>query len=174
MNFSSHPAPVYHLSLYVSDLEKSVAFYNSLWNGAPQKKKAGYAKWELPRMIFSLVENPEKVQSQFGHMGIRVETAEELQRALQYFQKLNFEIKEEMGTLCCYARQDKFWLVDPDGYQWEYYLFHEDVEFNDPHYSQRMQGAKEATACCSSAFAKPVSTHLEDAKMSCHPGSGCC
>ena len=51
--------------------------------------------------------------------------------------------KEEMGTNCCYAVQDKFWVSDPDGVQWEVYYFHADAEFNDPHYE-----TQSATACC--------------------------
>jgi hypothetical protein len=51
--------------------------------------------------------------------------------------------KEEIGTSCCYARQDKFWVNDPDGVQWEVYYFHQDTEFNDPHYE-----STEASACC--------------------------
>ena len=54
--------------------------------------------------------------------------------------------KEEIGTACCYAIQDKFWVNDPDGVQWEVYYFHEDVEFNDPHYQ-----STEASACCTPA-----------------------
>ena len=27
-------------------------------------------------------------------------------------------VREEMGTDCCYANQDKFWVTDPDGIEW--------------------------------------------------------
>ena len=30
-------------------------------------------------------------------------------------------------STCCYASQDKFWLVDPSGYRWEIYHRVEDV-----------------------------------------------
>ena len=49
----------------------------------------------------------------------------------------------QTGTNCCYAKQDKFWVNDPDNVQWEVYYFHADAEFNDPNYS-----LNEATACC--------------------------
>ena len=55
----------------------------------------------------------------------------------------NIVSREEMGTNCCYATQDKFWVNDPDNVQWEVYYFHADAEFNDPHYS-----LTEASACC--------------------------
>jgi hypothetical protein len=35
---------------------------------------------------------------------------------------------DEKDTTCCYARQDKFWVSDPDGNRWEVYTVLEDVE----------------------------------------------
>jgi hypothetical protein len=35
--------------------------------------------------------------------------------------------KREDGVECCYARQTKFWITDPDGALWEIYVFHEDI-----------------------------------------------
>ena len=35
---------------------------------------------------------------------------------------------DEMDTTCCYARQDKIWVRDPDGTPWEVFATHEDVE----------------------------------------------
>ena len=35
---------------------------------------------------------------------------------------------DEMDTTCCYARQDKIWVHDPDGTPWEVFATHEDVE----------------------------------------------
>jgi hypothetical protein len=33
-----------------------------------------------------------------------------------------------MDTTCCYARQDKIWVRDPDGTPWEVFATHEDSE----------------------------------------------
>jgi len=52
----------------------------------------------------------------------------------------------EMGEHCCYAKQDKFWAMNPDGYRWEVYYFHEDVEWND------LQDSKKRKNCCSPAM----------------------
>ena len=35
---------------------------------------------------------------------------------------------DEMDTTCCYARQDKIWVRDPDGTPWEVFVTHEDTE----------------------------------------------
>jgi catechol 2,3-dioxygenase-like lactoylglutathione lyase family enzyme len=166
--------PTYHVNLYSSDIQKSVAFYNELWKSVATKVKPGYAKWELEGMVFSIVENPAKVNPEFGHLGIRVSEESELKENLERFKSLNFNLKEEMGTNCCYALQDKFWISDPDGHQWEYYLLKDDVEFNDPHYS-----TDAAEACCSPAAIEMEPVQIK-AKFklkdngSCDPGTGCC
>jgi hypothetical protein len=82
------------------------------------------------------------------------------------------DVLEEMDTNCCYANQDKFWVVDPDGYHWEVYSFNEDVEFNDPRYAK-----ESTTACCSPSKPAKTKINLKDLskqEASCTPGSGCC
>ena len=37
-------------------------------------------------------------------------------------------VREEMDTNCCYANQDKFWVRDPDGVEWEIYHLNYDLE----------------------------------------------
>lgn len=139
------PFPRMHVSLYVSDLKKSIHFYTAFFGGEPVKVKPGYAKYvlESPSLIISFVENKEKVRQNFGHLGFQVETLEELNGRLAEARAKGIVSKEEAGTTCCYARQDKFWANDPDGIQWEVYYFHADAEFNDPFYS-----TMEASACC--------------------------
>jgi hypothetical protein len=34
-------------------------------------------------------------------------------------------------TPCCYARQDKIWVHDPDGHPWEVYVLLHDAEADD-------------------------------------------
>ncbi len=137
--------PRMHVSLYVSNLQKSVAFYTNFFGQEPSKVKPNYAKYVLdsPSLIISFVENKERVQENFGHLGFQVETLAELKSRMEKAKAKNLISKEEVGTTCCYARQDKFWANDPDGVQWEVYYFHEDAAFNDPHYEMA-----EASACC--------------------------
>lgn len=141
----SHPFPRMHVSLYVSDIAKSVAFYSSFFGQEPTKMKPRYAKYilEEPSLIISFVENRDRVQSNFGHLGFQVETLAQLDKRLAEAKQKNLVAREEIGTACCYAKQDKFWVTDPDGVQWEVYYFHADAEFNDPHYEM-----EEASACC--------------------------
>jgi len=111
------------------------------------------------------VENKEKVSGDFGHLGFQVETEVELHERLTTVKENNLGTLEEIGTNCCYAKQDKFWLMDPDGYRWEVYYFHEDVERNDPRYG------KKGEACCSPAM---VVESAEKEYPCCEPNSGCC
>ena len=165
--------PRMHVSLYVSNLAATVNFYNTFFGKNADKIKKGYAKYILdkPSLIISFLENEERVQNNFGHLGFQVETKEEMEEKLAHARQQNIVSLEEIGTACCYAIQDKFWVNDPDGVQWEVYYFHEDAEFNDPHYEMH-----DAGACCMPAAQeqqKPK-VKLSELQNSCEPGSGCC
>ena len=99
-----------HVSLYVSNLAATVNFYNQFFGQAAAKIETGYAKYVLdaPSLIISFIENPERVQQNFGHLGFQVETIAELQTRLEAAKALNLVSLEEVGTACCYAVQDKF------------------------------------------------------------------
>jgi catechol 2,3-dioxygenase-like lactoylglutathione lyase family enzyme len=142
-----------HVSLYVSDLSKSKQFYNLLFDKTPVKEQPGYTKYvlEQPSLIISFIENKERVQANFGHLGIQVETLDQLKEWHEKAKSLGIVSKEEFGTRCCYALQDKFWANDPDGVQWEIYYFHEDATFNDPHYEMT-----DASACCINPISEEI------------------
>ncbi len=166
--------PRMHVSLYVGDLAKTIDFYSNFFGLAPQKVKPGYAKYILdePSLIISFVENPGRVRQNFGHLGFQVETLAELNERLEHARQSGLVTREETGTNCCYASQDKFWVSDPDGVQWEVYYFHADAEFNDPHYE-----LTSAPACCmpqQAEAAKPAFKNLAVAAECCTPGNGIC
>lgn len=165
--------PRMHVSLYVSNLTASVNFYTTFFGQPATKIKPGYAKYVLdsPSLIISFIENPDRVQANFGHLGFQVETFEDMSDRLVRARAQGIVSKEEIGTSCCYAVQDKFWATDPDGVQWEVYYFHEDAEFNDPHFE-----SSEASACCMpAAEEKPMIQMVEPSTSNaCAPGSGCC
>lgn len=172
---TQNPFPRMHVSYYVSNLAATVNFYNTFFGKPADKIKAGYAKYilEKPSLIISFIENAEKVQSRFGHLGFQVATLEDMNERLAVAKQQGIVSLEETGTNCCYAKQDKFWVTDPDGYQWEVYYFHEDAEFNDPHYA-----TENAVACCSPAMETKQVVHLQDLTVNkdnvCSPGGNCC
>lgn len=172
--------PRMHVSCYVKDLDKTIAFYNQFFGQEPEKIKEKYTKYVLdkPSLIISFIENPERVQSNFGHLGFQVETKEELETKLEIARKQGIVSLEEIGTNCCFAEQDKYWVTDPSGIQWEVYYFHKDVEFNDPKYSDSM-----ASQCCTGdqlqnenevAKKKLKLVEVKKDNSACVPGSGCC
>lgn len=155
------PYPRMHVSYYVSDIDKTVAFYTKFFGDEPVKVKPGYAKYELesPALVISFVMSKDMVRPDFGHLGFQVESKEELDAKLNQIKKHRLEYLEENEVSCCYAKQDKFWVTDPDGIKWEVYQFHEDVEFNDPHYT---------TACC------PTDEAKDEKEACCEPEMQCC
>ena len=165
--------PRMHVSLYVSNLAASVNFYSTFFGQPANKVKPGYAKYILdkPSLIISFIENSDRVQSNFGHLGFQVETFGEMSNLLDKARAQGIVSKEEIGTSCCYAVQDKFWATDPDGVQWEVYYFHEDAEFNDTHYA-----LEDAAACCMPPVSQKEKINLSEISTtsSCAPGSGCC
>ena len=133
-----------HIGLHVSDVAKSQQFYHDLFGQAPIKTKSDYAKFETDQVVLSLIQHPSQVKSGFGHMGLRYPTTAEVNQQYDRLQQLNYDLRKEEQVACCYALQDKFWIQDPDGHEWEMYTFLEDVE--KP--SLKVEATQEATACC--------------------------
>nr|WP_143015300.1 ArsI/CadI family heavy metal resistance metalloenzyme [Halobacillus aidingensis] len=121
-----------HVGLNVVDLEKSIEFYNNVFGEKPVKKKDDYAKYlpEELQLNFTLNVTSEVTGNQVGHFGIQVENQEDIDRHKQRLEKLGFFTREEKDTNCCYALQDKFWITDPEGNEWEFFYTKEDVEEN--------------------------------------------
>lgn len=110
-----------HLHVAVDDLAASIRFYSTLFAAAPTVIKDDYAKWMLddPRVNFAISARGAAVG--LNHLGIQVESADELAEMHARLQKLEDEVVEEMGTACCYAKSDKYWATDPTGIAWETY-----------------------------------------------------
>jgi catechol 2,3-dioxygenase-like lactoylglutathione lyase family enzyme len=120
-----------HLALTVSSVERSTPFYEALFGVTPSKTKPGYAKFEVPdpALNFTLNEGDRNgVLGAFNHAGIQVESTDDVLAAKLRLQKAGLASFDEMDTTCCYARQDKIWVHDPDGTPWEVFATHEDVE----------------------------------------------
>jgi catechol 2,3-dioxygenase-like lactoylglutathione lyase family enzyme len=119
----------FHASLNVADLSRSIAFYRVLLGVEPAKQRPDYAKFELtePPLILSLVPG-QTAGASLNHVGLRVRTTGELVDVQRRLESAGISTKREDDVECCYARQTKFWVGDPDGLLWEIYVFHEDIE----------------------------------------------
>ena len=134
----------FHLSLGVPDLPEAIAFYREFLGAEPVKSEPGYAKFELddPPVALALTESG---RSGLSHLGIRVESSEQVGAASDRLAKSGLATLDEHDAVCCYARQDKVWVTDPAGIAWEIYTVLEDVgENGEPHASAECC----TTACC--------------------------
>lgn len=127
----------FHLALNVRDVKTSVQFYEKLFAQAPTKMRPGYAKWDLQDPSLNLSLNQAKGSTgeakSLSHFGVQVQSGEQLKAHYHRLQALNMVKYEEAQTACCYAKQDKFWVEDPDGNHIEFFLVTEaDVAENDP------------------------------------------
>jgi catechol 2,3-dioxygenase-like lactoylglutathione lyase family enzyme len=123
-------APKVHVHMTVSDLEKSRAFYERFLGVSPVKVKPGYVKF-LPAfgpLNLALSEARGGAGGHVDHMGLQVESAEIVQRELARVKAAGLAVREEMAVDCCHANQDKFWVQDPDGVDWEVYVLNYDLE----------------------------------------------
>ena len=119
-----------HLALTVSNVERSIPFYEALFGTAPEKTRPGYAKFSVaePALNFTLNEG-ERTDAlrAFNHAGIQVAATDDVPAAKERLVAAGLAAFDEMDTTCCYARQDKIWVRDPDGTPWEVFATHEDT-----------------------------------------------
>ena len=109
----------FHVHVAVSDLERSIGFYSTLFAAGPTVRKSDYAKWMLedPRINFAISQR-ERV-SGVNHLGFQVDSADELTALRDTLQRADASLVEEAGASCCYAKSDKYWITDPQGVAWE-------------------------------------------------------
>ncbi len=90
-------------------------------------RKPDYAKWMLddPRIIFAISQRGAKAG--LDHLGIQVESDDELEALNQQFTQAALPVEEQKDTACCYAKSDKYWTIDPQGIAWEVFnsLYHD-------------------------------------------------
>jgi catechol 2,3-dioxygenase-like lactoylglutathione lyase family enzyme len=110
------------LALNVGDLDAAMAFYSKLFGTAPAKRRPGYANFALtePPLKLVLIESVG-TPGTLNHLGVEVGTPEEVEAGMRRLAGAGLTAVPEKGVDCCYARQDKVWVDDPDGASWEIY-----------------------------------------------------
>ena len=137
-----------HLALTVTDVERSIPFYEALFGTTPEKVRPGYAKFSVaePAINFTLTQGERgEGLGAFNHAGIQVAATADVLAARERLVAAGLAAFDEMDTTCCYARQDKIWVRDPDGTPWEVFVTHEDT---DEHGSGGLAAADAAPCGC--------------------------
>ena len=118
----------FHISLNVSNLEKSVQFYEILFGMSPAKRRPDYAKFEpdSPPLVVSLEPNGRVGGGTLNHLGVRMSDSRQLVALQERLEKHGIRSQREEGVECCYAKQTKFWVQDPDMTLWEFYTLDDD------------------------------------------------
>ena len=112
-----------HLHLGVDDMDRSIAFYSSLFAAEPTVRKHDYAKWMLedPRINFAITPTTHTAKG-IEHIGIQAENMDELNEIGERLKSAGGPVLAEESTTCCYAQSSKNWITDPDGVIWEAFL----------------------------------------------------
>jgi len=160
------------LALNVSDVDAAVEFYGKLFGVEPAKRRPGYANFAIdtPPLKLVLIENPAArgtgVAGALNHLGVEVETTDEVSAATARLAGAGLVTAVEENTACCYALQDKVWVDDPDGAPWEVYTVLADVAETarpgaTPPVAERT--GRPGSACDCGPICAPAATHEANA-----------
>ena len=139
-----------HVHVGVEDLDRSVAFYSTLFGAEPTVTKGDYAKWMLddPRVNFAISSGDHAAKG-IEHLGIQVETSDELATVYGRLKAADRPLLDEGATTCCYAQSEKSWTSDPDGVVWEAFLTNgEATVYGDSPALTALSTNAAAAACC--------------------------
>ncbi|MDQ0792169.1 ArsI/CadI family heavy metal resistance metalloenzyme [Streptomyces sp. B1I3] len=118
------------LALNVADLEASVDFYSKLFGVEPAKRRPGYANFAIttPPLKLVLIEGEPGQETRLDHLGVEVDTTDEVTAATTRLKDAGLATFEENDTSCCYALQDKVWVHGPGKEPWEVYVVKADAD----------------------------------------------
>jgi catechol 2,3-dioxygenase-like lactoylglutathione lyase family enzyme len=121
------------LALRVADLEGSITFYSKLFGAEPAKRRPGYANFAItePPLKLVLIAGTPGEPTRMDHLGVEVQTTEEVTAATARLAAEGLPTATEEGTACCYAVQDKVWVTGPGDEPWEVYVVKGDADVLD-------------------------------------------
>jgi hypothetical protein len=150
-----------HLGINVRKVEESIPFYQKMFGIEPSKVRTGYAKFDVenPPLNFTLNQVPFGEKGALSHLGIQVTSSEDVIAMRDRWQEAGLLPREEFQTTCCYAVQDKAWVSDPDGNEWEVFAVIED------NLSEEVQAAADQTCCVPTSVG--IDGKMQEVKTSC-------
>ena len=141
-----------HLHMHVSDLAKSKEFYGTFFGTTPVKEKPGYVKFlpEWAPVNLALSTGHHAGEGVVNHVGVQVDSPATVTAHLARVKAAGLPVREEMGVNCCHANQDKFWVQDSDGIEWEVYHLNYDLEDEVPTTGLKQLPLAKTASCCAS------------------------
>lgn len=120
-----------HVHLKVRDLDASREFYQRFFGVAPIKRKPDQVKFLPPfapvNLALSVAHRGETPGGFVSHLGIEVDSSAAVERHLARVKAAGIRTREQLNVNCCYANQSKFWVIDPDGVEWEVFHVNHDL-----------------------------------------------
>lgn len=151
--------PRFHVALSASraHFQETVAFYEKVFGTAPSKVKPGYAKFDLaePALNLSLNQVDEVQRGDLDHLGIQVWSDGAVDAARERMVAAGLAHDDETEVECCYAKQTKVWVTDPDGRKLEFFHVLHDVEHHGRMPMAEKSVATPAAACCAPTCCQP-------------------
>jgi catechol 2,3-dioxygenase-like lactoylglutathione lyase family enzyme len=138
-----------HMGLAVQNLERSVAFYRTLFGQGPTKTRPRYAKFEVAEPPVNLALN--EVGGATGpnhpvaHFGIQVKSSAAVARVADRLRDAGLDTAAVENVTCCYAVQNKVWATDPDGNKWEVYVV---LDNDGAHHGSSSACCADKPDCC--------------------------
>jgi hypothetical protein len=114
-----------HVHVGVEDLHRAIGFYSALFATQPAVVKPG-----------------------LDHLGIQVESRDELQEVYGRLREAGGNVIEQGHTSCCYATSEKSWIDDPAGIAWEtFFTTGESTDYGDGTGERDARIAHEKVCC---------------------------
>ena len=121
-----------HVSLNVENVQASIDFYRRMFDIDPVKIRTGYAKFDVNNPPLNLTLNERKIEKSAtknaSHFGLQVASTDDVLAIRECWKEAGLQPRDEMQAVCCFALQDKAWVTDPDGNEWEVFNVLENVE----------------------------------------------
>ena len=116
------------LALDVTDIDEAVDFYSRMFDTEPARRRPGYANFAIADPPLKLVLFESEKGGTLNHLGVEVETAEEVELAERRLVDSGLETTGVGDAVCCWATKTETWVAAPDSQRWEWYVRTGDAE----------------------------------------------